>query len=112
MAVAPLDEPPTPAFHRLRTFSDRVRSVVPDADWISAGMTADFAEAIFAASSARGGASAQVRRITTAEYPTPARRPANSRLDCTAIANAHGVALPGWRTALETVIARLQTPQA
>jgi PLP dependent protein len=48
MAVAPLDEPPAPAFERLRTYADRVRTIVPDADWISAGMTADFAEAIAA----------------------------------------------------------------
>jgi dTDP-4-dehydrorhamnose reductase len=73
---------------------------------------ADFAAAIFAASAAQGGPFAEVRPITTAEYPTPARRPANSRLDCTAIARAHGVTLPEWHIALETVIARLQTQQA
>ncbi|MBW9120643.1 YggS family pyridoxal phosphate-dependent enzyme [Microbacterium trichothecenolyticum] len=48
MAVAPLDEPPAAAFERLSALSDVVRSVVPDAGWISAGMTADFAEAIAA----------------------------------------------------------------
>lgn len=48
MAVAPLDEPPAPAFERLRGCSDSLRRVVPDATWISAGMTADFAEAIAA----------------------------------------------------------------
>ncbi|WP_439593093.1 YggS family pyridoxal phosphate-dependent enzyme [Microbacterium sp.] len=48
MAVAPLDEAPAAAFARLHTYSDRLRTVVPDADWISAGMTADFAEAIAA----------------------------------------------------------------
>jgi PLP dependent protein len=46
MAVAPLDEPAGPAFERLAGYSERVRSVVPDASWISAGMTADFVEAI------------------------------------------------------------------
>ncbi|MFT3976815.1 MAG: dTDP-4-dehydrorhamnose reductase [Sphingomonas bacterium] len=69
---------------------------------------ADFAEAIFAASAAHGGSHARVRRITTADYPTPAPRPANSRLDCGLIARAHGVALPDWRASLETVIARLR----
>lgn len=69
---------------------------------------ADFAEGIFAASAARGGPSAGVKRITTAQYPTPATRPANSRLDCGKIAAAHGVALPDWRGSLETVVARLQ----
>lgn len=48
MAVAPLDEAPEAAFQRLRTYSERLRAVIPDADWISAGMTADFAEAIAA----------------------------------------------------------------
>lgn len=46
MAVAPLDVPPARAFARLPGLSDTVRGVVPDATWISAGMTADFAEAI------------------------------------------------------------------
>lgn len=69
---------------------------------------ADFAEGIFAASAARGGPSAGVKRITTAQYPTPATRPANSRLDCGKIATAHGVVLPDWRGSLETVVARLQ----
>lgn len=46
MAVAPLDEPPAPAFERLAGYSERVRAVLPDASWISAGMTGDFVEAI------------------------------------------------------------------
>ncbi|WP_309069315.1 YggS family pyridoxal phosphate-dependent enzyme [Microbacterium sp.] len=46
MAVAPLDEEPAPAFQRLADYAARVRAVIPDATWISAGMTADFAEAI------------------------------------------------------------------
>jgi dTDP-4-dehydrorhamnose reductase len=69
---------------------------------------ADFAEAIFVASAARGGPSARVRRIATADYPTPATRPGNSRLDCGLIGRVHGVALPDWRGSLDTVIARLQ----
>ena len=48
MVVAPLDEPPAPAFERLRGLAETVRRVVPDAGWISAGMTADFAEAVAA----------------------------------------------------------------
>ncbi|MFD5225833.1 YggS family pyridoxal phosphate-dependent enzyme [Microbacterium sp. NPDC058342] len=46
MAVAPLDEDPAPAFARLRGVSERVRSLAPDASWISAGMTGDFVQAI------------------------------------------------------------------
>ncbi|KHK96921.1 alanine racemase [Microbacterium mangrovi] len=48
MGVAPLDEPPAAAFDRLARYSERVRAVVPDATWISAGMTGDYAEAIVA----------------------------------------------------------------
>lgn len=68
---------------------------------------AEFAEAIFTASAARGGPSAQVKPITTADYPTLATRPANSRLDCSLIERVHGVALPDWRGSLDTVITRL-----
>ncbi len=46
MAVAPLDEHPARAFERLRRCADVVRAVVPEARWISAGMTGDFPEAI------------------------------------------------------------------
>nr|WP_243843654.1 YggS family pyridoxal phosphate-dependent enzyme [Microbacterium endophyticum] len=48
MAVAPLDESPASAFARLRNYSALVQTVVPDATWMSAGMTTDFAEAIAA----------------------------------------------------------------
>lgn len=48
MAVAPLDEPAAEAFARLAGYSDRVRSLAPDATDISAGMTHDFREAIAA----------------------------------------------------------------
>ncbi len=46
MAVAPLGEEPRAAFARLRQVSERVRTIAPDADRISAGMSGDFAEAI------------------------------------------------------------------
>ncbi len=68
---------------------------------------ADFAEAIFAAAAAQGGRSARVKRITTAEYPTPARRPANSRLDCSRLAQCHGVRLPDWHGSTAAVVVRL-----
>lgn len=68
---------------------------------------ADFAEAIFAASAAQGGPSARVKCISTADYPTAACRPVNSRLDSGLIARRHGVALRDWRPALEEVMARL-----
>jgi pyridoxal phosphate enzyme (YggS family) len=46
MAVAPLGEQPRPAFARVRAISDRIRTIVPTATAISAGMSADFADAI------------------------------------------------------------------
>jgi dTDP-4-dehydrorhamnose reductase len=68
---------------------------------------AEFAEAIFAASADAGGPAASVRRITTADYPTPARRPVNSRLDCAKIDRVHGVRLPSWRQSLPPVVGQL-----
>ncbi|MDE2620054.1 MAG: dTDP-4-dehydrorhamnose reductase [Sphingomonadales bacterium] len=73
---------------------------------------AGFAAAIFAESAARGGPTATVNAITTAEYPTPARRPANSRLDGEKLARVHGVRLPTWQSSTATVVARLLAPQA
>lgn len=48
MGVAPLDEAPAAAFVRLRDARDTVAGVIPGADAISAGMTADFADAVAA----------------------------------------------------------------
>jgi dTDP-4-dehydrorhamnose reductase len=68
---------------------------------------AEFAEAIFAASAAVGGPSARVRSISTSDYPTPAKRPANSRLDSSKLARVHGARLPDWRKSTATVVSRL-----
>ena len=62
---------------------------------------AAFAAAIFEASTARGGPFARVKPIATADYPTPAARPANSRLDCSRLLETFGVALAPWPQALE-----------
>ena len=45
-----------------------------------------------------------VEAISTAEFPTPALRPCNSRLDSTALETATGIRLPGWRAALPPVV--------
>lgn len=61
---------------------------------------AEFAEAIFDGSRERGGPFAQVKPIGTRDYPTPATRPLNSRLDGAKLKAAYGVSLPSWRLAL------------
>ncbi|MGE0531959.1 MAG: dTDP-4-dehydrorhamnose reductase [Hyphomonadaceae bacterium] len=61
---------------------------------------AEFAQEIFAQSAARGGPSAQISAISGSEYPTAARRPTNSRLDCGKFAQDYGVRLRPWREAL------------
>lgn len=65
-----------------------------------------FAEAIFAEAVAQGvlARAPQVLPITTAQYPTPARRPAWSCLDTTRLREDFGIALPDWRDALRRVI--------
>lgn len=68
---------------------------------------ADFAEAICDWLRETRGRDIAVERITSAEYPTPARRPANSRLDARRLARLHGVRLPPWRTSLPPVLNRL-----
>lgn len=70
---------------------------------------ADLAEVVFAASAALGGPSATVRRIATLDYPTPARRPSNSRLDCSLLAERHGLRLPPWQESVKTCVATLLT---
>lgn len=65
---------------------------------------ADFATEIFAQSRAIGGNSAVVTPITTAEYPTPARRPANSRLSGDKLAATYGIRLPGWKSSTEIAV--------
>jgi dTDP-4-dehydrorhamnose reductase len=68
---------------------------------------ADFADAIFDGLRKRGGKRILVRRLTTAEFPTPTRRPANSRLDCSLIRAVHGVELPDWRTGVDRSLDRI-----
>jgi dTDP-4-dehydrorhamnose reductase len=72
---------------------------------------ADLAGEVFAASARHGGPVARVRPIGTADYPTPARRPANSRLDCAHLAHVHGVRLPDWRASVDTLVTRLLAAQ-
>ena len=66
-----------------------------------------FAEAIFELASPWRGAPPRVDAITTAEYPTPAQRPANSVLDSRLIREVFGIEPRPWREALAEVIREL-----
>ncbi len=68
---------------------------------------ANFAKQIFAFSAETGGKSIVVNDITTAQYPTPARRPANSRLDCSKLEEVYGIKLPSWQTSTRAVVTAL-----
>jgi dTDP-4-dehydrorhamnose reductase len=75
----------------------------------NAGATtwADFAAEIFRLSAQRGGPSARVEPITTADYPTPARRPACSLLSTGRIQTLYGVTPRPWQTAIRDIIDEL-----
>lgn len=66
-----------------------------------------FAEAIFELAAPWRGPPPLVERITTADFPTPAKRPANSVLDCTKIGDAFGIVPRPWQDALAEVIGEL-----
>ena len=62
---------------------------------------------VFRCSEAMGGPHADVSPITTSEYPTPAKRPANSQLDCKKAKKTFGVELPRWKTGVADCVERL-----
>jgi dTDP-4-dehydrorhamnose reductase len=66
-----------------------------------------YAEAIFAEAQGIGltEKSPVVHRITSADYPLPAPRPANSRLDCAKFRRDFNLALPDWRIGLADCLA-------
>lgn len=70
----------------------------PDTSW------ADFARAIMAGA----GLACAINDIPTSAYPTPAKRPPNSRLDCSAFQRDFGVARPDWRTGLSDILDELK----
>lgn len=73
---------------------------------------ADFAREIFKQSRIRGGPVATVEGIATSDYPTPARRPANSLLSHDSIRAAFGFNPRPWREALSDVLDDLIGPPA
>jgi dTDP-4-dehydrorhamnose reductase len=62
------------------------------------------AVATFEESARHGARVPQVAPIATADWPTPAKRPANSRLDCTRLRETFGVTMPHWRDSLSRTI--------
>lgn len=66
----------------------------PDVTW------AEFARTIFA----RSRQKVSIEDIPSSEYPTPATRPLNSRLDCSSLANHFGITPPDWSAALDQII--------
>ena len=72
-------------------------SGAPDASW------KDFATEIFA----RAGRQVAVTGIPTTQFPTPASRPLNSRMDCSATQAAFGVPRPDWRAGLDRALTAL-----
>lgn len=77
--------------------------------FVNAGDTSwhGFATEIFAQGGARGGPSPKVEAISTAKYPTPARRPANSRLSTTRLGHDFGITPRPWRMALADILQEL-----
>jgi dTDP-4-dehydrorhamnose reductase len=73
-------------------------SGAPDASW------ADFARAIFD----QTGRAVTVTGIPTTDYPTPAARPLNSRMDCTDLEAAFGIDRPDWRRGLAETLENLK----
>lgn len=72
---------------------------------------AEFATTLFALSAERGGPSARVVPVTSAELGSRVRRPLNSRLDSSKIAAIHGVELPSWEPPLRICIERIIASQ-
>jgi dTDP-4-dehydrorhamnose reductase len=67
------------------------------------------AREVFSVSARMGGQFAQVNPVATADYPTAARRPANSRLSCEKLRTVFGVSLPDWRVGVSDCVERLVT---
>lgn len=65
-----------------------------------------FAEKIFDLAARDLGRRPRVEPIATADYPTPAKRPANSTLDCSKIARIHGIMQRPWEEALREMLAK------
>lgn len=70
----------------------------PDVSW------ADFARDIFE----QAGRKVEVVDIPTSDYPTPAARPANSRMDCSTLQQSFNITRPDWRDGVTHILADLK----
>ena len=68
---------------------------------------ASMTRTIYAESTRHGGPTARVRAVSTADYPTPAARPLNARLDMSRTSEVFGISLPDWRAGLAETVAIL-----
>ncbi|MDB4185875.1 dTDP-4-dehydrorhamnose reductase [bacterium] len=73
-------------------------SGAPDVSW------ADFARAIFE----QAGKAVTVTPILTNDYPTPAKRPLNSRIECGATKHVFGIPRPDWYDGLHMILQELE----
>lgn len=102
---------PTPAAAIARALVDAASSLLdgaeggthhlsgePDTSW------ADFAREIMA----QAALPCRIEDIPTSAYPTPARRPLNSRLDCSLFDATFGVSRPDWRAGLADILKELR----
>lgn len=71
-----------------------------------------FASAIFAAAGDRLPGGVTVKPIGTADYPTPAKRPANSVLSCAKIGAVYGIEADDWRSATKSTVEQLLTERS
>ena len=94
-----------------------LRQAVVGGDWAalsgtyhlaSSGVTSwqGFAQAIVNLMPAEGKKCSVVEAISTAEYPTPAKRPAYSVLGCDKLERVFGLRLPHWEDSLRQVVER------
>jgi dTDP-4-dehydrorhamnose reductase len=66
-----------------------------------------FAREVFRRAAEQGLPTAEVAAIAAAAYPTPARRPANSRLNCDRLRQSLGLELPDWRVGVQDCVTRI-----
>jgi dTDP-4-dehydrorhamnose reductase len=67
----------------------------------------EMAQEVFRCSAKLGGPTAVVDPIASTDYPTPAQRPVNSRLDCSKLNRAFGITLPSWQAGVAQCVERL-----